>query len=357
MKKHRHFIVVLTALLSLTFVSQSVWAKSYRIVVGSGYNADLYPVHSNWKNGVLINIEKRVKNETKHKINFVGAWAGSIAKVGEELESIESGMLKMGAVITPAESSKLFLNNFGYKIPFGSRDSEIGSRVNLTMYQKNKALQDIFTRYNQKWLGLISYEAYDIITTFPFRSMKDLKGKKIGALGANIPWLKNTGAVAVQSNTAEAYVSMQTGVLDGFLLPLSYAYGPKLYEVAKYATSVGISVPAGPCWTINLRLWNSLPSKVQNIILEEADKYNEAMPALVAKLKREGDGKLKAKGVKFFRLSDKERKKWLSLLKDMAKDFVKEANARGLPGKQIAESYILESERAGYIWPIQYELN
>ncbi|MBU2644877.1 TRAP transporter substrate-binding protein DctP [bacterium] len=357
MKKHRQFFLVFAALLSFTFASQSAWAKTYRITIGSGYNLDLYEIHSMWKNDILVNIQKRVKTETGHEIEFVGAWAGAIAKVGEELEAVESGILKMGLVITPAESSKLFLNNFGYKIPFGSRDSEAGSWVNLTMYRKNKILQDIFKRYNQKWLAVISYEAYDVITTFPFKTMADLKSKKIGALGANIPWLKNTGAVAVQSNTAEAYMSLQTGVIDGFMLPLSYAYGPKLYEVAKYATSVGISVPAGPCWTINLDLWNSMPPKVQEIFVEEADRYNEAVPALVAKLKREGDGKLQEKGVTFFSLSDEERGKWLMLVKDMAKDFVREANERGLPGKQLAQSYIEESERSGYTWPIKYELD
>lgn len=357
MKKHRCSFIVFIALLSITLASQSALAKTYRITIGSGYNLELYSIHHMWLNDIMANIQKRVKKETGNNIKFVTAWAGSIAKVGEELEAVESGILKMGLVITPAESSKLFLNNFGYKIPFGSRDSEAGSWVNLTMYRKNKILQDIFKRYNQKWLAMISYEAYDVITTFPFKKMSDLKGKKIGALGANIPWLHNTGAVAVQSNTAEAYMSMQTGVLDGFMLPLSYAYGPKLYEVAKYATSVGISVPAGPCWTINLDLWNSMPPAVQQIFTEEADRYNEAVPAMVGKLKQEGDTKLKAKGVTFFKLPDSERGKWLRLVKNMAKDFVKEANSRGLPGKELAQSYIEESEKSGYVWPIKYELD
>jgi len=357
MKKKSFVIFCLAALLFLTFIPQMTWAKTYRITIGSGYNPDPYPMHRKWSYEVCGNIKKRVEAETKDKITWVGAWAGAVAKVGEELEAVESGSLKMGMVMTPVETSKLYLNSFGYNIPFGLKDTEKACEVNLTVYRKNKILQDVFNKYNQKWLGLVSYENYDVLTTFPFKRMEDLKGKKIAALGANIPWLKNTGAIAVQSNTGEAYTSFQTGVYDGFLLPLSYAYGPKLYEVAKYATVVSIAAPAGPCWTINLDFWKSLPNKIQEIILDEARKFNDAIPAIVANMSKASTQKMKDKGVTYFTLPDQDRKKWMEAVKNMPKNFVAECNKRGLPGKQVAESYISENEKAGYTWPIKYKLN
>ena len=253
--------ILLIALAVIVFCPQTIWAKTYRITIGSGYNPEPYPMHRKWSYEVCGNIKKRVEAETKDKIQWVGAWGGAVAKVGEELEAVESGTLKMGLVMTPVETSKLYLNSFGYNIPFGVKDTKKACEINLEVYRKNKILQKVFEKYNQKWLGLVSYENYDVLTTFPFKRMEDLKGKKIAALGANIPWLKGTGAIAVQSNTGEAYTAFQTGVYDGFLLPLSYAYGPKLYEVAKYATVVSIAAPAGPCWTINLDFWKSLPPR------------------------------------------------------------------------------------------------
>ena len=356
MKRSRLFVVGLSILLAIFLVVPSASAKNFRITIGSGYNPDPYPPPSMWKNEVCDNIKKRVEAETDHTIEWVGAWAGAIAKVGEELEAIESGSLKMGFVITPAETSKLYLNSFGYNVPFGSPDVELACKVNLEVYRKNQILQDVFHKYNQKWLAMVSYETYDILTTFPFEKLSDLEGHKIAALGANIPWLKNTGAVAVQSNTGEAYTSFQTGVYEGFLLPISYSYGPKLYEVAKYVTMVGLGGPAGPCWTVNLDFWNSMPKEVQDIFLDEAKKYNDAIPAMVAEMKRNAIEKLKEKGVTFYTLSDEDRKAWMNAVKDMPKNFIEECNKRGLPGKQVVESYIEEMEKAGYTWPIKYEL-
>ena len=357
MKRKQFLFIFLAALLCLAFLPQGVWAKTYRITIGSGYNPAPYPMHRKWSHDVCNNIKKRVEATTKDKIKWVPAWGGAIAKVGEELEAVESGTLKMGLVMTPVETSKLYLNSFGYNIPFGLKDTKKACEVNLTVYRKNKILQDVFKKYNQKWLGMVSYENYDVLTTFPFKTMKDLKGKKIAALGANIPWLKNTGAIAVQSNTGEAYTSFQTGVYDGFLLPLSYAYGPKLYEVAKYATVVSIAAPAGPCWTINLDFWKSLPKKIQDIIWDEAQKFNDAIPTIVADMKNSSTAKMKAKGVTYFALPDKDRREWMEAVKNMPKNFVAECKKRGLPGKQVAESYIQESVKAGYTWPMKYKLD
>jgi C4-dicarboxylate-binding protein DctP len=357
MKRNKYFVVCLSILLTLIFSAPGAWAKTFRITIGGGYNVDPYPIPSKWKNEVCVNIKKRVESETEHKINWVFAFAGAIAKVGEELEAIESGSLKMGMVVTPAETSKLYLNSFGYNVPFGTPDVEKACKVNLEVYRNNQILQDVFKKYNQKWLGLISYETYDILTTFPFKTMADLKGKKVAALGANIPWLKNTGATAVQSNSGEAYTSFQTGVYQGFLFPLSYTVGPKLYEVAKYATIVGLGGPAGPCWTINLDTWNSFPKKVQTIILDEAKKYNDAIPAMVANEKKKALQKLKEKGVTFYTLSPEDRKEWMNAVKDMPKNFIAECNKRGLPGKQVVQSYLEEMEKSGYTWPIDYQLD
>lgn len=357
MKKNKHFVVCLAVLLALVFSAQGAWAETFRITIGSGYNPDPYPIHRKFSYEVTGNIKKRVESETEHKIEWVPAFAGAIAKVGEELEAIESGSLKMGLVVTPAETSKLYLNSFGYNVPFGTPDVEAAGRVNLEVYRKNQILQDVFKKYNQKWLALVSYETYDILTTFPFKTMADLKGKKIAALGANIPWVKNTGAIAVQSNSGEAYTSFQTGVYQGFLFPLSYTVGPKLYEVAKYATIVGLGGPAGPCWTINLDLWNSFPKKVQDIVLDEAKKFNDAIPAIVANEKKKALQQLEEKGVTFYTLSPDDRKEWMNAVKDMPKNFIAECNKRNLPGKQVVQSYIEEMKKSGYTWPIQYELD
>ncbi|MEW6667223.1 MAG: TRAP transporter substrate-binding protein DctP [Thermodesulfobacteriota bacterium] len=357
MKQSKCLIVFLAFLSATVLCSETLWAKTFRITIGSGYAVEPNPLLKKWRDEVCVNIKNRVESATEHKIEWVGAWAGAVAKVGEELNAIESGTLKMGMVATPVETSKLYLNSFGYNVPFGTQDVEKACRVNLDVYRKNKILQEVFERYNQKWLGQVSYETYDIITTFPFQKMADLKGKKIAALGANIPWLNQTGAVAVQSNSGEAYTSFQTGVYHGFLIPLSYTVGPKLFEVAKHVTFVGLGCPAGPTWTMNLDMWKSLPPKVQEIVWDEAQKFNDAVPAVVAKLRDNAIQVLKDKGVTCYTLSQDDRKEWMQVVKDMPKNFIKECSKRGLPGKQVVQSFLEETAKTGYTWPMKYELD
>jgi len=93
--------------------------------------------------------------------------------------------------------------------------------------------------------GLYSYESYDILTSFPFQKLSDLKGKKIGALGSEYPLANRDRSVPVQSNSGEAYTSIQTACTRDFF---SYFLRRRREDLRgrQYATFLSLGGPAAP---------------------------------------------------------------------------------------------------------------
>ena len=96
--------------------------------------------------------------------------------------------------------------------------------------------ENLEKKYNQIYLATGSVGNYNLVTTFPWQKVEELKNHKIAAAGPNLPWLAPVGAVPVQSNLNEAYTSFQTGVYEGWIMFPDATVSFKLYEVAKNYT-------------------------------------------------------------------------------------------------------------------------
>ena len=89
---------------------------------------------------------------------------------------------------------------------------------------------------------------------------------KIAGAGPNLPWLEFGGAIPVQSALPDGYLSMQTGVYDGWLMFPSAYLGFKFYEPAPHYTLVGFGAMPVNVLTMNARSLARLPEDVQQII-------------------------------------------------------------------------------------------
>ncbi len=80
---------------SLAFGS-TVNAKTYVLRMGSGHPSKPVAYVRNMEHHMADMITKRVAAETEHKVRFIHAYAGKIAKVHETLEAVEKGLLDIG---------------------------------------------------------------------------------------------------------------------------------------------------------------------------------------------------------------------------------------------------------------------
>lgn len=333
------------------------FADSFTLRVGTGHPNGPTVYVNDLANFFVPEVKRRVESETSHKIDFVEGYGGSIAGVAEILESVQNGILDIGAYCFCFEPAKLFMHNFPYYAPFGPTDSVMEMKATRAVYDQVPWLTQQFeTEYNQKLLGLHGWDNYHLGTTMPWEKVSDLKGVKIGGAGPNLPWLEFAGAIPVQSTLPDGYMSMQTGVYNGWLMFPSAYLGYKFYEPAPYYTLIGFGSMGVNGLTINLDTYNRLPPEVQQIILEVGKQYEEkAGESLNATQAKALDG-LAAAGAQIKTLGEDVRAEWASSLVSFPNQQAKDADGRGMPGSDIMNAYIKAVSDLGYKWPVDYKI-
>lgn len=302
-------------------------------------------------------VTKRVAAKTKHKVEFIEGYGGSIVKVADTLEGVQSGIIDIGGYNFGFEPSNLPLHAFQVMLPFGTMDPVKSVKIARAVYDKvpymTKVLED---KFNQVLIGLIADNGYNLGTNFEWNKVADLKGQKIAGAGLNLKWLEYAGAVPVQSSLPESYTSMQTGVYNGWIMFPSGYVNFKLHEVGKYYTEIGFGAITWHGLTMNKARFNKLPKDVQQIILEVGREYEALTGTANLKSYPEQIEQLRKGGAVVKQLPDAVRVDWANSLKNWPQEKATELDKMGLPGSQVLKLTLEESEKLGHKWPVRYPI-
>ncbi|OYW13349.1 MAG: hypothetical protein B7X02_02390, partial [Rhodospirillales bacterium 12-54-5] len=319
--KRSLFTTLIAGLALTTGLASAAQAETFRLRIASGHPA--VNTYVNLMQTFFVpEVTKRVAERTSHKIEFVEGYGGSMVKVADTLEAVQSGILDIGGYCFCFEPSNLPMQAFQVMLPFSSMSSEVSVKVAREVYNRVPYMSQVFEdKYNQKLIALISDNGYNLTTTFDWNTVADLKGRKLAGAGLNLKWLEYAGAIPVQSSLPDAYSAMQTGVYNGWIMFPSGVVNFKLFEVSPYYTEVGFGAITWHGMTINKTRFAKLPKDVQDIILEVAREFeaktgtvNDAnYPKQMAQLKELG-AKVKTA------LPDSVRIDWATSLKDWPKD-------------------------------------
>ena len=325
--------------------------KVVKLKIGSGH-----PLATDWikftSDFFCKELVKRVNEKTNYKLELSEHWAGSVAKLGEELEAVEMGLLEMGAVIVPLEPTKLYLHNWAYYIPFFTGDPRMAGRVALKLYQNFPELSGELKKYNQLYLGTGGAGDYGIIAKFPIRGPADVKGRKLCAAGPNLPWISGVGAVPVQGNLNEAYTGLQTGVYDGWVMFASSNVKFKLHEICKHFADMNFGcATATTLLTINQDVWKKLPKEVQAIMKEVGDEFTLKEMDYIYDQQVKDMKVMKDSGVEIYPVSFEEKVSWAKALANQPKKFAREADAKKWPGTALMKAAIKYAEEEGHKHP------
>lgn len=349
-------INTITAAVMATVGASNALAETYRLTIGAGHPADAAVWITAMRDFLAPEISKRVAEKTGDKIEWVNAYGGSVCKLGECLEAVESGLVDVADLHVAFEPAKLMAQNFPYFVPFSSDDPQIAAKAARQVYDNVPALKKMLEeKYNQVFVGVGSVGNYNLVTTFPWTKVEELKGKKIAAAGPNIPWLKAVGAIPVQSNLNEAYTSLQTGVYQGWVMFPDATVGFKLHEVAKNYTFTDFGAIPNVLVTINKTTWQKFPKKIQDIILEVGKEFTSVETKMAADKGRASIETMKAAGVTVRSLSDEEKAKWANSLTDIPNERTAEINKAGQPGIAVGE-YIKALHQAGVKMPRDWKI-
>jgi C4-dicarboxylate-binding protein DctP len=302
-------------------------------------------------------VTKRVAERTKHKVEFVEGYGGTMVKVADTLEGVQTGIIDIGGYCFCFEPSNLPLHAFQVMLPFGTMSPERSVKLARNVYDKVPYLSKVFEdKFNQKLIGLISDNGYNLGTTFEWNQVADLKGRKLAGAGLNLKWLEYAGAVPVQSALPEAYTAMQTGVYFGWIMFPSGWVNFKLNEVAKHYTEIGFGAISWHGLTINKNRFNRLPKDVQDIIVEVGREYEAKTGTVNEENYPKQIQQLKALGVNVKAVPDAVKVEWAQSLKDWPQEKASELDKQGLPGTQVLKTALEEAEKLGHKWPLRYAI-
>ena len=346
------FVLVLVG--GLLLLPAGASAETFRLTIGAGHPVDASAWITSMRDYLQVEVKKQVEAKTPHKIEWVEAYGGSVAKLGEVLEAIESGLMDIGDVHIPFEPAKLMAHNFPYFVPFASPDPLLASKAAYKVYQDHPQLKEVLEKkYNQVFLGVGAVTCYNLVTTFPWEKIEQLKGRKIAAAGPNIPWVQAIGATPVQSNLNEAYTSMQTGVYQGWVMHAQATVSFKLHEVAKYFTVTDFQATPNVLITMNRDTWRKLPKEVQQIVAEVASQYHIVQTPLAMVKDEAAFQTMKEKGSTIRTLAWEEKAKWANALPDLPSQRAAEISKAGLPGEAV-RAYYMNQKAAGFKFPREW---
>jgi C4-dicarboxylate-binding protein DctP len=302
-------------------------------------------------------VTKRVKERTTHTLEFIEGYGGAMVKVNDTLEGVQTGIIDIGGYCFCFEPSRLPLHAFQVMLPFGTMSPDMSVKLARTVYDKVPALGRVFEdKYGQVLLSLIADNGYNLVTTFEWNTVGDLKGRKLAGAGLNLKWLEYAGATPVQSSLPEAYTSMQTGVYNGWIMFPSGVVNFKLDEVAKHYTEIGFGSISWHGLTMNKARLFKLPKDVQDIIIEVAKEFEAKTGAVNEVGYPKQLAQLRERGAIVKSMPDSVRVEWANSLKTWPQEKAVELDKAGHPASQVLKITLEEAEKLGHKWPVRYEV-
>ena len=342
----RHFIFAAGVALSAGLAAAPIRAEQISATVVAGH-----PPVFRWVKHTaetFIPAVNAALQGTDFSISWSEQYGGSLAKVGDELEAVEEGLAEVGLVSSLFDPAKMGPQNITYFTPFVSTDATLVGQWMDDLQSTNPIMEARWEENNLKYLGAaIGIDDYLLMTNFPVESISDLEGRKIGAPGPAVNWLKGTGAVGVSGNLTTYYNEIKTGVYDGVIVFASAALPGKLHEVAPHITRVGFGAQYAGGLAANLDWYNGLDPVVQQALIDGAKAsrvaYHQDLDASVSKFLE----MMQAQGATITEVDADFRKQWADGMDNVALAFVETLDAAGLDGTAVLTSYMVTMRAAG----------
>lgn len=339
MKANIWKVLVLFALMICSIVTTAS-AKTFTVTVATGHPS-IIPWVKLLNSYFIPDVDKRLAiSGGNYKILWRKAYGGTVAKIGGVLEAIEQGVADLGIVGAVFEPANLPLQIVSYYTPFATTKITTAVEVIDEMHHKVPALKKTWDKYNQVYLTGLGVDNFNLFTKKPIKSLKDIKGMKIGGAGPNLNWLRGAGVVGVQIDLTTIYNDLATGIYDGVLLFPSSAAAIKVHEVAPYYLQVGFGAMSWAGLTVNKDFWNSLPKEVQKVFLAAANDYRDKLNQYQKELGVKGLAEMVLKGLKVSKLTSVERIRWAMSMPNIAKEWSNSLEAKGLPAKEVIKIWL-----------------
>lgn len=281
-------------------------------------------------------IEKRSNGQVKCEFY----WAQSLLKAVDSLKGTSAGIADVSvdvAAYHPTDTPFATVGELGYL----TSKVDAPAKAMTDLYNEIPAFRDQFERHNVKVMFFEPFVPNIMGFTKQVRTLEDLKGMKIRALGLLNEVVAKLGGTPLAIPIPELYEAVSRGVIEGFTgLGINGIKGFKLHEVAKYYLDPGYGNYTTFTIIFNMDKWNSLPPNIRNIIQEVNDEAIEMFIDLYAKEDMRFVEPVIKAGCDFYTLPSDEVKRWKSrVVPDIWNSWVEKHKKYG-PAQEIFDRYM-----------------
>lgn len=288
----------------------------------------------------LMPTVNRELEASRFRIRWREAFGGTLYRFTETRTAVRDGITDVGFVGTLWEGSSMPLQNVTYFTPFATDDLRVQTNVMERMHAEMPEMQRAWTENNMINLGSCGTETYDLWTTFPIRTLDDLRNRRISAPGVSASWLRGTGAVAVDGALTTYYTDIQTGVSEGALSFASGIFPVRVHEVARFITRVNVGCMYVGGIGMNRQTFNRLDPVVQNAFRAGGRAYTEALTNRVLETSAANMQEMVNRGATISDFPAAERQRWVDGLPDIAGDWARTNEGRGQPARRVLAAYM-----------------
>lgn len=339
----RRSLLLGTATLPL-FAIRAQAQSAVNITIASSHPVQNYWV-SNMKNVFQPEVEKFLRdNGNTHRINWREAYGGTLYRFQDTMEAVRDNITDIGYVGTLWEGSTMPLQNVTYFTPFATGDHGLVANTFERMNETVPAIRQNWESLNMIPLSSFITDTYHIWSTFPVRSLDDLRNRKISAPGTSANWLTGTGATPVDGALTTYYTDIQTGVSEGALSFFVGILPTRVYEVAKYITKCDVGAMYVGGIAVNRQRFGRYPEPVRNALTAagkiSTQKHIEDVTARVAA----SEAEMVQKGAIISTLPAAERERWIRGLPNIARTWV---DSSGPAARDVLNAYFAAIRAAG----------
>lgn len=292
---------------------------------------------------VMAPFAEEVEKATDGRVKITIYPGGALGKPPEQYQAAVSGITDIAFGLQCYTPGKFPLTSV-LELPCMVTSAEAGSHVLWDLYQEFPEIQAEYPAVKILWLW--THDTGQLITNKPIRKLDDLKGMKLRCPGAyQTKMIESWGATPVMMPISELYDSIQKGVADGTVAPLSVIYDFNLYDVSKYVT-IGNFYVCTFFMVMNPDSWDRISAQDQKIIEGLIGKRmsDEAGAAYDAGAKL-GLETCEEAGIEIYTLPPDELAKWKTVMMPLDKQWVADIEAKGLPGEKVYNEAVKLAEK------------
>ncbi len=296
-----------------------------------------YPAMHAQHKGVLVPWAKKVEAACGGDLKIKFIPGGALGKPGQAYAMVEKKIADIGWDISDYSPGRFPLTTV-IELPFMVNTAE---KASVALWKTYEQFPEFQKEYADTKLLMLSCHAPGVFATVkkPIKSLADLEGMKIKTASSfTTAALQLFGAVPVTQPVTETYTSLERGVLDGVVMPYDGMVIFKVDELLKYYTPADFYSMV--FWVaMNKKKFESLPATIKKVIEE-----NSGLPFSKAHGKSFDESYASMKkiciktGMQEVNFPDAEMQKLVNLATPLKEKWVKEMEAKGLPGGAILET-------------------